>query len=249
MARQLTCILAALAAALIASAAHAESATIAVAANFKPAMKELEAAFEKESGRDLVVVAGSTGKLYAQIANGAPFDILLAADIAHPQKLAEEGFAEGEPFTYAIGRLALWAPGETMIDASIIARREFGKIAIANPKLAPYGAAAAEVIGKLEISTAIESKLVYGENIGQTFAFVETGAASAGFIAYSQLLTLPEEKRAAYWAPPQSLYAPIRQGGVLLTRAKDNDAAKEFIAFLHSPAAEEIIRRSGYEIP
>ncbi len=227
--------------------AFAGEARIAVAANFKSTLDELEAAFEAQSGHDVIVTSGSTGKLYAQIVNGAPFDVFLAADQARPMRLEAEGAAVvGSRFTYAVGRLALWDPDGVAVGPERLSRGDDRRLAMANPDLAPYGAAARQVIAALNLSDATRDKLVFGENIGQTFAFIRTRNAELGFVALSQVLAAPAARRGAYWAPPQDMYDPIRQDAVLLARGAENDAARAFVAFLNSDDAASVIERHGY---
>lgn len=229
------------------SPARADEIRIALATNFKTTGDQLKADFEARSDHTLILSAGSTGKLYAQIINGAPFDIFLSADKAHPKRLIENGYAiSGTHDTYAIGRLALWSAGKEVNEESL-RMGTFRTLAIANPALAPYGAAAMEILQHLKISTS--EKIVRGENIGQAFAFVATGAADIGLVSLSQILSLPEERRGQYWLPGDDLYTPIRQDGVLLTRARDSDAARAFLIYLQSDEAKAIIAASGYTVP
>ena len=227
--------------------AAAGEATLAVAANFKPAMDALERAFEESSQHELTVVAGSTGKLYAQIVNGAPFDLFLAADQERPRRLEAEGMAvAGMRLTYAEGRIVLWDPNGGAVGPDRLAASDYRRLAIANPDLAPYGAAAVQVLSALDALEDHAPKIVRGENIGQAFAFVQTGNAELGFVALAQVLSLPGDIRGAYWTPPQDLYDPVRQDAVLLKRAAGNDAANAFMAFLKSEQATTIIDRFGY---
>lgn len=220
---------------------------IGVAANFKTAADALGGEFEKRSGHDIITTSGSTGKIYAQIVNGAPFDVFLAADQERPDRLEAEGVAlSGSRFTYAIGQLVLWDPAGGAVGPHRLEADTYARLAIANPDLAPYGAAAQQVIDALGLDGAVNGKRVFGENIGQTFAFVRTQNAELGFVALSQILSLPQGARGAHWTPPQTLYAPIRQDGVLLARAKDNEAAKAFVEFLKSDDAVAIIEGFGY---
>lgn len=236
--------------AFIASAAPASAAdaTLAVAANFKAAMTRLEPAFEAQSGHDLAVAYGATGKFYAQIVNGAPFDALLAADAERPARLETSGDAvAGSRFTYAIGRLVLWSPDPDRIGAdgeAVLRAGEFRRLAIANPALAPYGAAASDVIAALGVEAGLQDRIVMGENVGQAFALVASGGAELGFVALSQVKAAGQ---GSWWAPPSSLHAPIRQDAVLLAHGEGNDAARAFLAFLVSDQARAIIADAGYE--
>ncbi len=235
---------------LVAFPAAAAEATIAVAANFRSVLDQLEPAFEAETGHDLVVASGSTGKFYAQIVNGAPFDVFLSADRERPIRLEAAGTAiTGSRFTYAVGRLAVWAPKETEIGAEHLARNDFRRIALANPDLAPYGAAAQDVIVALDLDEATAKKRVLGENVAQAFSFVRTGNAEVGFVALSQILTLPVSERGAYWAPPGDHYSPINQDAVLLAHGAENPAAYAFLEFLKSEEARAIIEQAGYSVP
>lgn len=233
-----------------AQASAADDVRVAVATNFKSTLEVLAAEFESQSGHGLIISSGSTGKLYAQIRNGAPFDVFLSADDRAPQLLVGHGLAvEGSVFTYAQGRLALWSPDAAKLDAQTLQQGEFQHIAIANPQLAPYGAAARDVIEALGVADQLEDKLVFGENIGQTFAFVHAGAADLGFVAMSQILSREESERGNWWEPPQEAYTPIRQDAVLLERAAENDAAKAFVIYLQSGDAQDLIEQSGYARP
>ncbi len=227
--------------------AFAEEALVAVAANFAAPMEALEAAFEKESGHALTVSIGATGKLYAQIANGAPFDILLAADAERPERLEAEGRAvAGSRFTYAVGRLALWSADPALIGedgAALLREGKFRRLAIANPDLAPYGAAAMEVLEGLGLAGTLRPRIVMGENIGQAFAMVASANAELGFVALSQIAG---DDRGSRWIPPSDSYAPIRQDAVLLARAAENEAALAFLAYLKSDEARAVVEKYGY---
>lgn len=233
------------------TAGHAaETALVAVAANFSDAMAQLEPAFEAESGHALTVTTGSTGKLYAQIVHGAPFDVLLAADRARPAKLEAEGHAvAGSRFTYAVGRLVLWSPDPARVaPGGIVALEEgaFRALAIANPDLAPYGQAARETLAALGLEDALRNRIVMGENVGQAFALVATGNAELGFVALSSLRHARTNRAGSRWDVPADLHAPIRQDAVLLVRARENPTARAFLKFLRSDAARATIARLGY---
>lgn len=236
-------------AAFCASAQTAE-VHVAVAANFTAPMKLIAADFERDSGYKAVLSFSATGKFYAQITNGAPFDVFLAADDATPAKLEKEGSAvSGSRFTYATGKLVLWSAQPGVVDAQgeVLKKNSFRKIAIAAPKLAPYGAAAVETMTKLGLMAALEPKLVTGESIGQAFGFVSTGNAELGFVALSQVFEGGKLKSGSAWVVPANLYSPIRQDAVLLTRGKDNKAAQALIAFLKTDQAKAVIRSFGYQ--
>ena len=241
---------AALACALFCKTAVAAStaATLAVAANFKPAMEALEPTFEAATGHDIKIVYGSTGKLYAQIVNGAPFDVFLAADAARPARLALEGRAvPGARFTYALGRLALIAADEAAPVRDRLLQGRYRRLAVANPALAPYGVAAMQVLERLGVREASAKKIVLGENIGQAFAFVHAGGADLGFVALSQILQTDAGDDARYWTPPAALYDPIRQDAILLAAGRDNAAARAFLDYLQSAPARAVIERAGYD--
>lgn len=225
-------------------------AGVAVAANFLEPMRRIAADFQVESGHALKLSSGSTGKLYAQIREGAPFDLFLAADAKHPRLVADEGLAAGEPFTYAIGRLALWSadPSRIADGAAVLKTGDFRKLAIASPKLAPYGQAAEQVLAALGLSAALADRIVYGENISQTHQFVSTGNAELGFVALSQIAGPDKPAAGSRWIVPQHLYQPIRQDAVLLKRGADNPAARAAIAYLRGPAARRAIDAFGYGV-
>lgn len=234
----------------LATAAHPESALVAVATNFAEVMEKLEADFERTSPHTLIVTSGSTGKLYAQIRNGAPFDVLLSADQARPELLEKQGLAvERSRFTYATGRLALWSPAPDLIPADgrqILAARGFQKLAIANPDLAPYGRATRESLIALGLLEHLRPQIVSGENIGQTFALVATGNAELGFVALSYVLSPRNRTPGSRWDVPQALHGSIRQDAILLSRAKNSAAAREFLDYLKSSGAQKLIRSFGY---
>ncbi|WP_084608439.1 molybdate ABC transporter substrate-binding protein [Nisaea denitrificans] len=232
--------------------AHAAEATIAVAANFASTADKLAKAFKAESGETVVIANGSTGQIYAQIRQGAPFDAFLAADQARPALLHKDGTAARAPFTYATGRLALWSPDPATIPedgAAFLSLAELERISIANPKLAPYGVAAKESLTALGLWQTYEKRIVMGQNIAQAFQIVAAGGAPAGFVALSQLLAAPDNLRGSHWAVPANLHTPIRQDAVLLKRGANNTAAEGFLAFLTSPAGCAAIRDAGYQPP
>ncbi len=234
-------------AAMIPAPSLAGEARVAVAANFKSVIDELEIAFEAQSHHDIITTSGATGKMYAQIVNGAPFDVFLAADQERPRRLEADGdTVAGSRFTYAVGRLALWDPNAASIGPDRLAGGNYRRLAIANPDLAPYGAAARQVITAFDLDDETDEKLVFGENIGQVFAFVRTENAELGFVALSQILATSAERRGAYWTPPQETHDPIRQDAVLLARGAENAAARAFIDFLKRDEAVAIIERFGY---
>ena len=234
------------------SAGWASEVRLAVAANFAAPVRSLAQGFEKATGHKVVVALGATGQLYAQIKNGAPFDVLLAADDETPKKLESEGLAvSGSRATYAIGRLVLWSKRDGLIDAKgeFLSTGRFDRIAIANPKLAPYGLAAIEVIEKLGLTQAIKPKVVEASNITQAHQFVASGNAEIGFVALAQVAEGGKIKSGSGWIIPESLHSPIQQDLVLLLRGKANPAAQQLIEFLRSENAKAVIRSYGYTLP
>ncbi len=224
----------------------AAEALAAVAANFAKPVERLIADYEAASGHRIRATLGSTGKLYAQIAHGGPFDLFLAADQARPERLvAEELAVPDSRFTYAVGRLALIRSDGGQVGANLLRKADFRRLAIANPKLAPYGLAAEQTLAGLGLLDSLRGKLVFGENIGQTILMVTTGNAEAGLVALS-LVSEPSDAR-SYWLVPADLHEPIRQDAVLLARAKGNPAAEGFLAYLRSPEGREAIQRYGYD--
>jgi len=233
-----------------AGVAQAGSVLVAVAANFAEPAARVAEAFGKAEGHEVRLTTGATGKLYAQIKAGAPFEVLLSADAATPARLEAEGAAKpGRRFTYAIGRLALWSPEAGRIGpdpARLLADPGLRHLAIANPALAPYGAAAQQVLTRLGLWDRLSGRLVMGENIGQAHAMVASGAAPLGFVALSALIAPGKPAAGSRWEVPQDLYDPIRQDAVLLAAGEGKPAAEAFFAFLRSPAARAIIRDHGY---
>lgn len=231
--------------------ARASEALVAVAANFAEPVKAVAAVLEKTTGHTMKITLGATGKLYAQIKNGAPFDMFLAADTKTPEKLEAEGQAvRGSRFTYANGKLVLWSANAHLVDAtgSILKDATLRKVALANPKLAPYGAAAIQVMENLNLSSTLAPKLVQGESIGQAFGFAQTGNADIGFVAMSQVLEGGRLKTGSMWVIPQTLYAPIRQDAVILSHGANNAAAQALANLLKSPNIKDLIRSYGYDI-
>ena len=229
---------------------HAAEVKVAVAANFIEPMKAIAHKFEKSSGHTLVLSSGSTGKFYAQIRNGAPFDVFFAADDKTPLRLEKEGFVvAGTRFTYAIGKLALWSPKSGFVDADgkVLQSQRFRYLAIASPKLAPYGAAAVEVLTKLGLHDSLKPKLVQGENIGQAYQFVASNNAELGFVALSQIYKNGKITSGSAWIIPSTLYHPIRQDAALLVNGKNNPAATALLGYLKSEDARKIIRAFGYD--
>lgn len=231
-------------------AVHAADVNVAVAANFVEPMKVIVADFARATGHRAVLSSGATGRFYAQIRSGAPFEVFLAADDETPLRLESEGLvATGSRFTYAIGKLALWSQNEKLVDArgDILRMQNFRHIAVASPKLAPYGAAALQTMTKLGLVEALTSKFVQGENIGQTYHFVASGNAELGFVALSQIYVDGRIRNGSAWIVPQHLYRPIRQDAALLVHGESNPAASALLDYLKSDKARKVIRSYGYE--
>ena len=223
---------------------------VAVASNFSAPMQKIGPLYEKESGNKVIMSLGSTGGFYAQIKNGAPYQILLSADVETPNKLALEGFAIKETqFTYATGRLALWSAKENDVDAAgnILKSQPFEKLAMANPKLAPYGLAAIETLKTLNLLSGLEGKIVQGDSIAQAYQFVVTQNAQLGFVALSQVFLDGKISHGSAWIVPSHLHSPIHQDAILLKTAKDNEAAKSLMNFMKSARAKSIIASFGYD--
>lgn len=236
----------------LAGPAVGEEAVVAVAANFSEVAERLAKDFERESGHRLTFVAGSTGKLYAQLANGAPFDAFLAADRESPEQLEKESLAvAGSRFTYATGRLTLWSrePGLVGRDGAATLRQgNFRLLAIANPALAPYGAAAKQTLESLGLWQRFKDRIVMGQTIGQAHTLVASGNADLGFVALSSVLSPRNKAKGSRWDVPSHLHAPIRQDAVLLARGAGNPAARGFLAFLRSERAKAVMASYGYGV-
>ena len=229
--------------------ARAEQLTIAVASNFAAPMQQIARQFEERSGHQVKLAFGSTGKIFAQIYHGAPFQGFFSADQAKPAQLVELGLAEaGSRFTYAEGKLALWSSKSKFVDSNgeVLAHGSYNRLAIANPKLAPYGAAAVEVLQQLGLEESTRPRWVQGENISQTYQFVASGNADLGLVAVSQLLQDGSTTKGSVWVVPEHLYSPIRQDAVILQRGLDSSAMNEFWEFVQSAEARAIIRAYGY---
>ena len=232
--------------------AQADEVRVAVAANFATPLKTLAAEFEKDTGHTLALSAGATGKLYAQIKSGAPFDVFLSADDETPARLEKEGDAvAGSRFTYAVGRLMLWSAQPNTVDAqgAVLKTGNFKHLALAAPHLAPYGAAAVQTMTQLGLLAALTPRFVQGESIGQTYSFVGSGNAELGFVALSQVFENGKISKGSGWIVPASLHEPLRQDAVLLVRARDKVAARALLTFLKSEKARGLIRAFGYETP
>lgn len=239
---------------LTALAAHgplwAAEVSVAVAANFTAPMQKIAQSFEQQTGHRASLSFGGTGALYAQIKHGAPFEVLLAADAAIPAKIEQEGLGvSGSRFTYATGRLVLWSKQPALVDdqGAILRSGQFERVAVANPKLAPYGAAAVEAITRLGLLTDLQPKFVQGDNIAQTYQFVATENAELGFVALSQVYAAGRINEGSAWILPGHLYTPIQQDAVLLMPGKANPAAAALLAFLKGDQARSLIQSYGYQ--
>jgi molybdate transport system substrate-binding protein len=232
---------------------RAEDLNVAVAANFLGTLQKLAPMYEKVSGNHLLPSAGSSGQLYTQIRQGAPFDVFLSADSDRPARLETEGLAvSGSHFTYAIGTLVLWSPKPAVVDSAgkLLSSERYHTISIANPGTAPYGAAAQQVLMALGLWDKLNSakKVVIGENIDQAWQFAATGAADVGFVALSEV-TRDGTISGSYWIPPQSMYKPIHQDAVALKRSSKGASAQKFLDWLrHDPQAIAVIKAAGYRI-
>lgn len=233
---------------------QAAEVQVAVAANFAAPMQKIAAAFEKNTGHKAVLSFGATGKFYAQIRHGAPFAVLLAADDETPARLVKAGLGvAGSAYTYAMGQLVLWSTQPGVVDgqgavlADLASGQRKGKIALADPKLAPYGAAAMQVLERRGLADKLRLHVVTGENIAQTFQFVKTGNAALGFVALSQVMVDGQLSGGSAWVVPTALHAPIRQDALLLKAGEANPAAKALLQYLRSNAAQEMMRGYGYQ--
>ena len=233
----------------------ADEIRVAVSSNFYPTMKLIAKRYELKTGgssgqqHKVVLIPGSSGKHFAQIMNGAPFDVFFSADIDRARLLEQEGKAiAGTRFTYALGKLILWSSIDNYVDSKgeVLNKKDFRYLAIANPKLAPYGKSAEEALRSLKLWTNLKKRLVQGENIAQTFQFISTGNAKLGFVAYSQIMNPGLSIDGSFWEVPQSIYKPIEQQAVLL---KDSYIGREFLSFVKSDESLSIIYESGYGLP
>lgn len=233
----------------LAASARAGEVSVAVAANFAAPLAKIGEAFSAATGHTLKVSAGATGKFHAQIVAGAPFEVLIAADDETPKKLIDEGLAvAGSQFTYAIGKLVLWSAQPDYVDAqgAVLASGRFAHLAIANPKLAPYGQAATEVLKARGLTDALAPRLVTAESIAQAYQFVATGNAELGFVALSQVAVPGKAATGSHWLVPASLYGEIRQDAVLLKAGEKNPAAAALLSYLKSAPAKAMIQSWGY---
>lgn len=234
--------------------ASAQEVRVAAAADLKFAMQDLAGQFEKQSGSKVLVTSGSSGNFLAQIQNGAPFDLFFSADMDYPRKLQSAGLAEpGTLYAYAVGRIVIWAPADTVVDVSkqewnALLDARVQKIAIANPDHAPYGRAAMDALQKAGIYEQVKPKLVYGENVSQAAQFVQSGNAQAGIIPLS-LAVSPAMKDGRRWEIPPQQYPAIEQGAVLLKNAKNKDAARAFLGFVKSASGKKTLEKYGFTVP
>ncbi|WP_095079220.1 molybdate ABC transporter substrate-binding protein [Pseudomonas sp. Irchel s3h17] len=231
--------------------AQANEVQVAVAANFTAPIQAIAADFEKDTGHKLVAAYGATGQFYTQIKNGAPFEVFLSADDSTPKKLEQEGDSvKGSRFTYAIGTLALWSAKDGYVDAkgNVLASNQYQHLSIANPKAAPYGLAATQVLARLGLTDKVKDKIVEGQSITQAFQFVSTGNAEVGFVALSQIYKDGKVTSGSAWIVPADMHDPIKQDAVILDKGKDNPAAKALVDYLKGPKAAAIIKSYGYQL-
>lgn len=235
---------------ILAPNSFADNVLVAVASNFKAPMEKISTLFTAQTGHKLLISFGSTGKFYTQIKNDAPFEVFLSADQDHPAKLIQNNLAAKETqFTYAIGKLVLWSPDPKIVDnkGEVLLKGSYAHLALANPKLAPYGVAARETLSQFGLWEKLQARLVFGENITQSHQFVASGNADLGFVAYSQLIIPKKAIKGSFWLVPQKMYSPLKQDAILLIKGKNKIAPKEFLAFLKSESAKTIIKEYGYE--
>lgn len=236
---------------LSASSVFADEVQVAVAANFTAPIQAIARDFEKDTGHKLVASFGATGQFYTQIKNGAPFEVFLAADDTTPAKLESENeVVKGSRFTYAVGTLALWSAKDGYVDdkGEVLKKNEYQHLSIANPKAAPYGLAATQVLDKLGLTNATKAKIVEGQSIAQAYQFVQTGNAELGFVALSQVYKDGKLTSGSAWIVPADLHEPIKQDAVILNKGKDNAAAKALIEYLKGPKAAAVIKSYGYQL-
>ena len=235
----------------ISSHALAEQVQVAVAANFTAPLQAIASEFEKDTGHSVLASFGATGQLYAQIQNGAPFEVLLSADESTPAKLDSEGLGvSGSRFTYAVGSLVLWSATPGYLDGSDAALKanQFRHLAIADPKTAPYGLAATQVLDKLGLTEAVQGKLVTGQSIAKALHFIATGNAELGFVALSQVYQDGQLSSGSAWIVPAELHSPIKQDALILKQGEHNPAAKALVEYLKSEKAAAIIKSYGYTL-
>ncbi|KPX10828.1 molybdate ABC transporter substrate-binding protein [Pseudomonas syringae pv. coryli] len=238
-------------AASAAAYASADEVQVAVAANFTAPIQAIATDFEKDTGHKLVAAFGATGQIYTQIKNGAPFEVFLSADDATPAKLEQEGeTVKGSRFTYAVGTLALWSAKNGYVDSKgqVLKANQYQHLSIANPKTAPYGLAATQVLSKMGLTEATKAKIVEGQSITQAYQFVSTGNAELGFVALSQIYKDGKLTSGSAWIVPDDLHDPIKQDAVILNKGKDSAAAKALVEYLKGPKAAAIIKSFGYQL-
>ena len=233
------------------TSAQADEVQVAVAANFTAPIQAIASDFEKDTGHKLIAAYGATGQFYTQIKNGAPFEVFLAADDSTPEKLEKEGdIVPGSRFTYAVGTLALWSAKDGYIDGTdkTLIGNQYKHLSIANPKAAPYGLAATQVLAKLDLTDKVKNKIVEGQNITQAYQFVSTGNAELGFVALSQICKDGKVSSGSAWIVPEAMHDPIRQDAVILKKGENNPAAKALAEYLKGPKATAIIKSYGYHL-
>lgn len=233
------------------TSAQADEVQVAVAANFTAPIQAIASDFEKDTGHKLIAAYGATGQFYTQIKNGAPFEVFLAADDSTPEKLENEGdIVPGSRFTYAVGTLALWSAKDGYIDGTdkTLIGNQYKHLSIANPKAAPYGLAATQVLAKLDLTDKVKNKIVEGQNITQAYQFVSTGNAELGFVALSQIYKDGKVSSGSAWIVPEAMHDPIRQDAVILKKGENNPAAKALAEYLKGPKATAIIKSYGYHL-
>lgn len=238
-------------AASAAASASADEVQVAVAANFTAPIQAIATDFEKDTGHKLVAAFGATGQIYTQIKNGAPFEVFLSADDTTPAKLEQEGdTVKGSRFTYAVGTLALWSAKDGYVDSKgqVLKANQYQHLSIANPKTAPYGLAATQVLSKMGLTDATKAKIVEGQSITQAYQFVSTGNAELGFVALSQVYKDGKLTSGSAWIVPDDLHDPIKQDAVILNKGKDSAAAKALVEYLKGPKAAAIIKSFGYQL-
>ncbi|NBG92715.1 molybdate ABC transporter substrate-binding protein [Pseudomonas sp. 9.1(2019)] len=243
--------LAALIGCLAVTGVQADEVQVAVAANFTAPIQAIASDFEKDTGHKLIAAYGATGQFYTQIKNGAPFEVFLAADDSTPEKLEKEGdIVPGSRFTYAIGTLALWSAKDGYVDdaGKVLEKNQFKHLSIANPKAAPYGLAATQVLAKQGLTDKVKDKIVEGQNITQAYQFVSTGNAELGFVALSQIFKDGKVSHGSAWIIPETMHDPIKQDAVILKKGENNPAAKALTEYLKGPKAEAIIKSYGYQL-
>jgi molybdate transport system substrate-binding protein len=234
--------------------AVAEEITIAAASDLSFAFREIAAEYENTTGNHVRLTLGSSGNFFAQIQNGAPFDLYFSADISYPKKLEEAGLVvPGSLYPYAIGRIVLWAGKDSHLDLSkgleILREPAIKKIAIANPKHAPYGRAAVAAMEHFKVYDQVKDKLILGENISQAAQFIESGACDIGIIALSLAVAPAMKSKGTYWEVPAEAHPPLEQGAVIVKQSKHQEAARQFLDFIKSPNGQEIMTRYGFVIP